>query len=58
MYWLKTVEGQDVESMATAVDYNRNPSVITKREIYAYNNMLSYHSMKDYQNINMQQVTF
>ncbi len=26
MYWIKTVEGQDVESIATAIDYNRNTS--------------------------------
>ncbi len=38
---IKTVEGQDVESIATAIDYNCNIEY-AKRGKYAYNNMLSY----------------
>ncbi len=49
MYWIKTVEGQDVESIATAIGLQ--PQYIGyKQGKYAYNNMLSYliHA-KDYQ---------
>ncbi len=47
---IKTVEGQDVESIATAVGLQPQYIEYAKRGKYVYNNMLSYliHA-KDYQ---------
>ncbi len=51
MYWLKTVEGQDVESMATAIGLQPQPISMPK---ITYNNMLSYliHA-ENYQNLSI-----
>ncbi len=58
MWLIKTVEGQDVESIATAIDTTAIHRVCQTREIRRWYTCCYLIHAKDYQNINMQQVTF